>query len=176
MRHVCIARQHVERAITMHMGAMIDVDKVDDAKSTKSNKLLDFGSEISPVGVSHETRSAISTTPAGARYNAMMLISTHRGRPSRDRDAHAIRLRDLAMQVVTAHQVLSYRDNFLVIEFRPRVGDRPSGLDIWLQHDLDHKALSVLWHDTESIVISYRSGSWEAALRRAAARADALAS
>ncbi|MGB6398376.1 MAG: hypothetical protein WBF73_22225, partial [Bradyrhizobium sp.] len=107
-------------------------------------------------------------------YNAMMLISTHRGRPSRDRDAHAIRLRDLAMQVMHAHQTLSYRDDFLVIEFRPRVGDRPSGLDIWMRDDRSTKVLNVIWSDADAVVISYRSGPWERVLARAAARVGAL--
>jgi hypothetical protein len=104
-------------------------------------------------------------------YIAMMLISTRR--PIRDRDGHAIRLRDLAMQVMHAHQTLSFADDFLVIEFRPRVGDRPSGLDIWLQHDLDHKVLAMIWGDADTIVISYRSGPWDRALH-AAARVGAL--
>lgn len=43
----------------------------------------------------------------------MMLISTRR--PSRDRDGHAIRLRDIAMQVMHAHQTMSYAGDFIFI-------------------------------------------------------------
>jgi hypothetical protein len=66
-----------------------------------------------------------------------MLISTHRERPSRDRDAHAIRLRDLAMMIVSMHGP-SYRD---VIEYRPQRGDAPQGLDIWQRDDVGTKML-----------------------------------
>jgi hypothetical protein len=104
-------------------------------------------------------------------YNATMLISTRR--PRKDFDRHAMHLRDVAMQIVTAHQTLSFADDFLVIEFRPRVGDRPSGLDIWLRHDLDRKVLAMIWGDADTVVISYRSGTWERALHRAAAAAMA---
>jgi hypothetical protein len=95
-------------------------------------------------------------------------------RPSPNRDTHAIKLRDVAMQVMHAHQTLSYRDDFLVIEFRPQVGDRPCGLDVWQRDDRSTKTLCIIWSDTDSVVISYRSGAWEQALHRAAARADAL--
>ncbi len=77
-------------------------------------------------------------------------------------------LRDLAMQVMHAHQTLSFADDFLVIEFRPRVGDRPSGLDIWLRDDRTTKVLNVIWSDADTVVISYRSGPWERALARVA--------
>jgi hypothetical protein len=100
-------------------------------------------------------------------YNATMLISTRR--PRKDFDRHAMHLRDVAIQIVTAHQTLSYADDFICIEYRPRVGDRPSGLDIWLQHDLDRKVLAMIWSDIDTVVISYRSGAWERALARAAA-------
>jgi hypothetical protein len=83
-------------------------------------------------------------------------------------------LRDAALQVMHAHQTLSFADAFLCIEFRPRVGDRPSGLDIWLCDDRSSKLLAVIWSDEDAVVTVYRSGSWEKALHRAAARAGAL--
>jgi hypothetical protein len=83
-------------------------------------------------------------------------------------------LRDIAMQVMQAHQTMSYADDFIIIEYRPRAGDRPSGLDVWLRNDLDRKVLAVIWNDNDAVVIGYRSGAWEQALHRAAARAGAL--
>jgi hypothetical protein len=101
----------------------------------------------------------------------MMLISTRR--PRKDFDRHALHLRDVAMQIVTAHQTLSYRDAFLCIEFRPRVADRPNGLDIWLCDDRSSKVLAVVWNDADTVVTVYRSGPWERGLHRAAAAAFA---
>lgn len=77
------------------------------------------------------------------------------------------------MQVMHAHQTMSYADDFLIIEYRPRVGDRPSGLDVWLRNNLDRKVLAVIWSERDAVVISYRSGPWEHALARAAAAAFA---
>jgi hypothetical protein len=58
-------------------------------------------------------------------------------------------LRDIAMQVMQAHQTMSYADDFIIIEYRPRAGDRPSGLDVWLRNDLDRKVLAVIWNDND---------------------------
>jgi hypothetical protein len=81
-------------------------------------------------------------------------------------------LRDLAMMIVSAHGP-SYRDNFLVIEYRAARGDQPHGLDVWQKDDRTTKVLCMFWSDADAVVISYRSGPWERALARAAAAAFA---
>src|SRR5260370_39525411 len=95
-----------------------------------------------------------------------MLIQTRRPRQGWDR--HAIKLRDVAMRIVSAHRP-SYRDDFLVIEYRAQVGDQPHGLDVWQLEDRGMKMLCMFWSDADAVVISYRSGPWERALYRAAA-------
>jgi hypothetical protein len=77
-------------------------------------------------------------------------------------------LRDAAMMIVSMHGP-SYRDDFLVIEYRAQRGDAPHGLDIWQRDDRSTKMLSMFWSDADTVVISYRSGPWERALCRAAA-------
>jgi hypothetical protein len=47
-------------------------------------------------------------------------------------------LRDLAMMIVSMHGP-SYRDDFLVIEYRPQRGDAPHGLDIWQRDDVGNE-------------------------------------
>src|SRR5215212_12081218 len=61
-------------------------------------------------------------------------------------DRHAIRLRDVALAIVRANGP-SYRDDVLLIEYRPQRGDRPHGLDIWRRDDRSTKVLSVIWSD-----------------------------
>ena len=95
-----------------------------------------------------------------------MLIQTHRAH--RDRDQHALTLRDQAMKIVNAHRP-SYVDDFLIIEFRAASGDTPSGLDIWQKDDCGRKMLSVLWSDADAVVTVFRSGAWQRALARGAA-------
>jgi hypothetical protein len=51
-----------------------------------------------------------------------------------------VTLRDIAMMIVSMHGP-SYRDDFLVIEYRPQRGDAPHGLDIWQRDDVGTKML-----------------------------------
>lgn len=98
-------------------------------------------------------------------YSPRMLMTR---RPRQDQDRAAIRLRDLAMMVVGAHRQ-SYCDDFILIDYRPQVGDRPHGLDIWQRDDRATKMLCVVWSGDDAMVVSFRSGPWEKALARAAA-------
>jgi hypothetical protein len=59
-------------------------------------------------------------------------------------DRHALKLRDLALRLVSAQRP-SYRDEFLIIEYRPQVDDLPNGLDIWQRDDIGRKMLSMFW-------------------------------
>jgi hypothetical protein len=86
----------------------------------------------------------------------------------RSHDRHALALRDVAMHIVRA-QGPSYRDAYIVLEYRAEVDNRPHGIDIWRRGDFDMKVLSVIWHGDAAMVVSYRSGTWERALHRAAA-------
>jgi hypothetical protein len=86
-------------------------------------------------------------------------------------ERHATTLRDLAMMVVAAHGA-SYLDDHLVIEYRARHGEQPHGIDIWIRDDRTTKVLCVVWSGDDAMVVSFRSGPWERALRRAAAGAS----
>jgi hypothetical protein len=71
------------------------------------------------------------------------------------------------MGIVSMHGS-SYSDACIIIEHRAACGDRPNGLDVWLRNDRSTKVLNIIWHCDEAMVVSYRSGSWEKALHRAA--------
>lgn len=86
-------------------------------------------------------------------------------------ERHAITLRDLAMMIVRECGP-SYRDDFLVIEYRAQQGEQPHGLDVWQRDDRTTKMLCMVWSDADIMVVSYRGGPWEKALTRAAVRAD----
>jgi hypothetical protein len=64
--------------------------------------------------------SAISTMVSSASISARMQL-VRRGGGS---DRHALKLRDLALRLVSAQRP-SYRDDYLIIEYRPQVDDLP---------------------------------------------------
>ena len=82
-------------------------------------------------------------------------------------EKRALAMRYLAVIVANARGA-SYRDDHLRIEYRAASEDRPHGVDIWRSDDRTTKVLNVIWRGDDAVVVSYRGGPWERALKRAA--------